>query len=105
LLAFSVSKSIGNNIFFIINGLTDRQKITDERFTDENFPLVISSVILFTNGMVVQIPTENSVGKSKDCGRENQPGLIFHIYDPGHETKITTLKATTPKLSTTCINI
>jgi len=23
---------------------------------------------LITNGMIVQIPTENSVGKSKDCG-------------------------------------
>ena len=25
---------------------------------------------LITNGMVVQIPTENSVGKSKDCGSD-----------------------------------
>jgi hypothetical protein len=41
LLAFSVSKSIGNNIFFITNGLTDGQKITDERFTDEDFSSVI----------------------------------------------------------------
>jgi hypothetical protein len=23
---------------------------------------------LITNGMIVQIPTENSIGKSKDCG-------------------------------------
>jgi amino acid transporter len=26
---------------------------------------------LITNGMVIQIPTENSVGKSKDCGSGN----------------------------------
>ena len=44
LRAFSVSKSIDNNIFFIINGLTDGQKNTDERFTDGVFPSVISLV-------------------------------------------------------------
>jgi len=45
LRAFSVSKSIDNNIFFIINGLTDGQKFTDKRFTDR----VFSSVILLVN--------------------------------------------------------
>jgi len=53
LCAFFVSKSIGNNIFFITNGFTniitngftDGQKITDERyFTDRAFPSVISLV-------------------------------------------------------------
>jgi hypothetical protein len=46
LLAFSIGKSTGNNIFFITNGFTDEQKITDERFTDGDFPSVISSVIV-----------------------------------------------------------
>jgi hypothetical protein len=41
---FFVSKSVGNNIFFITNGFTDGQKITDERFTDGAFPSVISLV-------------------------------------------------------------
>ena len=40
-LAFSISKSISNKIFFI----TDRRKITDDRFTDGAFP----SVILLVN--------------------------------------------------------
>jgi hypothetical protein len=31
-------------LFFIIDGFTDGQKITDERFTDGEFPSVISSV-------------------------------------------------------------
>jgi hypothetical protein len=31
-------------VFFIIDGFTDGQKITDERFTDGEFPSVISSV-------------------------------------------------------------
>jgi len=30
-----------NFIFFITNGFTDGQKITDKRFTDEAFPSVI----------------------------------------------------------------
>ena len=45
LRVYSVSKSVGNNIFFITNGFTNRQKITDERFTDIAFP----SVILLVN--------------------------------------------------------
>jgi hypothetical protein len=45
LLAFSVSKYIGNNIFFITNKLTDGQKITEEIVTDGDFPSVILSVI------------------------------------------------------------
>jgi hypothetical protein len=32
------------NFFFITNGFTDGQKITDERFTDGAFLLVIPSV-------------------------------------------------------------
>jgi len=56
--AFSVSKSIGNNIFFITNG----QKITDE--------------------MIVQIPMKNSVGKSKDCGGGNTWLYIIPLLIP-----------------------
>jgi len=41
----SVNKSVGNNIFFITNGFTDGQKITDEKFTDGAF----LSVILLVN--------------------------------------------------------
>jgi len=35
---------VGNFIFFIYDGFTDRQKITVERFTDGAFPSVILSV-------------------------------------------------------------
>jgi hypothetical protein len=44
LLTVSVSKSIGNNNFFIINGFTDGQNITNARFTNEAFLSVISLV-------------------------------------------------------------
>ena len=33
------------NLFFITNGCTDEQKITDKRFTDGAFPSMIPSVI------------------------------------------------------------
>jgi hypothetical protein len=72
LLAFSVSKSIGNNIFFIANRLTDGQKITDDRFSVGDF---VGKLI--TDGMIVQIPTENSVSKSKDCGSVPQWSKIL----------------------------
>jgi hypothetical protein len=42
--AFSVGKSIDNNIFFITNRLTDGQKIINKRFTDGVVSPVISSV-------------------------------------------------------------
>lgn len=38
---FFVNKSIGNNIFFIIDGLTNEQKITNKRFIDKAFPSII----------------------------------------------------------------
>ena len=41
LLAFSISKSIGNNIYIYIYIITDRLKITNDKFTDEAFPPVI----------------------------------------------------------------
>jgi hypothetical protein len=52
LRAFSVSKSISNNIFFITNRLTDGQKITDERFADGAFSSVIVGKLI-ANGMIV----------------------------------------------------
>jgi hypothetical protein len=63
LLVFSVSKSIGNNIFYY-QWTFDRQKITNERVT--NVGDFIRNI--FTNIMVVQIPTENFISKSKNCG-------------------------------------
>jgi len=64
LLAFSISKSIGNNIFFITNGLTDGQKITDERFTVGDF---VGNC--FTNGMIVEIPTEQVDSSKLDSSK------------------------------------
>jgi hypothetical protein len=35
---------------------------------------------LITNEMIVQIPTENSVGKYKDCGSVTYSLTIFHLH-------------------------
>jgi hypothetical protein len=37
---------------------------------------------LITNGMIIQIPTENSVGKSKDCGSGNTWLYIIPLLIP-----------------------
>jgi CO dehydrogenase nickel-insertion accessory protein CooC1 len=76
LLSFSVSKSIGNNIFFITNKLTDKQKSTDERLTDGDFLSVIDY-----QQMTVQIPTENSIDKSKDCGSILYTAAPYSLFD------------------------
>jgi len=67
LLAFFVSKSIGNNIFLLP---TDLSWTKNYRRKIHRRSIFVGDFVgkLITNGMVVQIPTENSVGKSKDCG-------------------------------------
>ena len=52
-------------IIFITNGLAD-EKIKYRR------SIFIGDFVgkLITNGMIVQIPTENSFSKYKDCGSE-----------------------------------
>jgi hypothetical protein len=54
----SVNKSVCNNIFFITNGFTDEQKITDERFTDG---------ALITDRIRVLSKQKNFVGKPIKC--------------------------------------
>jgi hypothetical protein len=67
LLIFFVSRSISNNFFYYQRTYRQtkkyRQKIHRRRLSIGDF---IGNC--FTNEMVVQIPTENSIGKSKDCG-------------------------------------
>ena len=67
LLAFSVSKSIGNNIFLLPTDLPSDKKLPTQ---DSRQSISVGDFVgkLITNRMIVQIPTENSVGKSKDCG-------------------------------------
>jgi hypothetical protein len=64
LLAFSVS----NNIFFYYQ--RTYRRIKNYRQKIHRLRLSASEFVgnFFTNEMVVQIPTKNSVGKSKDCG-------------------------------------
>ena len=63
---FFISKSIGNNIFLLPTEKKNyRQKIHQRSISVGDFVGKLS-----TNGMIVQIPTENSVGKYKDYGSE-----------------------------------
>jgi small basic protein len=68
LRAFSVSKSISNNIFFTTNRFIEWTK--NYRWKIYRRSIFVSDFVskLVTNIMIVQIPTENSVDKYKDCG-------------------------------------
>jgi len=65
LRTFSVSKLIGKNIFLL---LTDKKLLTKDSLTEHFVGDFVGKLI--TNGIIVQIPTENSVGKSKDYGSD-----------------------------------
>jgi hypothetical protein len=76
--AFSVSTSIGNNIFFYYQRPKNyRRKIHRQSIFVGDF---VGKLI--TNGMIVQIPMENSVGKSKDCGSGNTWLYIIPLLIP-----------------------
>jgi len=70
LLAFSVSKSIDNNIFLLPTDLPTDKKLSMKDSHTEHFRGDFVDKLI-TNGMVAQIPMKNSVGKSKDCGSGN----------------------------------
>jgi len=68
LSTFSVSKSIGNNIFYYQWKKNYQRKIHRQSISVGDF---VGKLI--TNGMIVQIPMKNSVGKSKDYGSGDDP--------------------------------
>jgi hypothetical protein len=58
----------GNFIFFISDGFTDGQKITDKSFTDGAFSVDDFVGKLITNGICVLRRQKNSIGKTvKSC--------------------------------------
>jgi hypothetical protein len=69
LRAFSVSKSIGNNIFLLPKNKNYRRKIHRQSISVGDF---VGKLI--TNGITVQIPMKKSVDKYKDCGSEGSIG-------------------------------
>ena len=66
LRAFHISKSIGNNIFFII----DKQKNYRRKIHQLSIFIYDSVGKLIVNGMIVQKPTKNFVGKYKNSSSE-----------------------------------
>jgi hypothetical protein len=68
LLAFSVSKSIGNIIFFYYQRTYRRTKNYWRKIHRRRLSVGDFIGNFFTNGMVVQMPMKNSIDKSKDFG-------------------------------------
>jgi hypothetical protein len=60
LCAFSISKSIGNNIFLLPTDLLMEKKLPKKKIHQRSISVDDFGGKLITNGMIVQIPMKNS---------------------------------------------